>query len=108
MIPKNECEFKIQMIPFIASSSVQHVNIYVFLTASVFPFPSMITCPPVNLSVLYISAKLAAGLSVSKFVPRSSLSVSFKVDPTICFTCPEWRSMHGRNFIVRVRYEEIA
>jgi hypothetical protein len=48
---------------------------------------------------------LPAGLSVSKLVAKSSFSagVSFNVDPTICFTCPEWRSMQGLNFIVARR-----
>ena len=48
---------------------------------------------------------LPAGLSVSKLVAKSSFSagVSFNVDPTICFTCPEWRSMQGLNFMVAKR-----
>lgn len=33
----------------------------------------------------------------TKFVLRVLGSVSDKVPPTICFTWPLWRSMHGRN-----------
>lgn len=68
----------------------------------------MITCPPVNPSRLYISAYSFAGLSVAKFSAgaESDFAVkafclsSMRVEPTICLTWPEWRSMHGRNFMM--------
>ena len=62
------------------------------------------TCPPTNSSFLYRSANVFAGSLVAKF---SELVPSFvveavSVEPTICFTRPEWRSIHGLNFILGV------
>jgi len=70
------------------------------------------TCPPVNLSVWYMLEKSLAGLSVEKFSWETALEVevrafclsSVRVEPMICLTCPAWRSMHGRNFMVFVYY----
>ena len=68
------------------------------------------TCPPVNLSLEYILAYSLAGLSVEKFSVETEEDVEVRAfclssvsdEPTICFTCPACRSMHGRNFIVVV------
>ncbi len=54
------------------------------------------TCPPVNLSLLYIAAYSEAGLSVEKLVCDTALEdddsafclSSERVEPTICLTLP--------------------
>ena len=35
-------------------------------------------------------------------------SASSKVPPTICFTLPSWRSMHGRNFVIAPTLAPVA
>lgn len=44
-------------------------------------------------------AKSAAGFDATKFSTGASEEFSDRVEPTICFTTPLWRSMQGRNFI---------
>ena len=44
-------------------------------------------------------AKSAAGFEATKFSTGASEEFSDRVEPTICFTTPLWRSMQGRNFM---------
>jgi len=81
--------------------------------ASSFPGPNLITCPPSRLWVLYRVAKSPAvrlkendqldwGKNkcthlATKFVFKPLGFWSESVPPTICFTWPLCKSMHGRN-----------
>jgi len=65
--------------------------------ASSFPFPSLMMWPPHRLSRRYFLENQAGGFSDIKLV-RSELGwLSFIELPTICFTLPLCRSMHGLN-----------
>ena len=65
--------------------------------ASSFPLPSFITWPPFRLSIRYFSANQEGGFSEMKLVRSEFVWLSLIELPTICFTLPLCRSMHGLN-----------
>ena len=65
--------------------------------ASSLPLPSLITWPPRRLSRRYSSANQAGGFSETKWVRSAFGWLSSMEPPTICFTLPSCRSMHGLN-----------
>lgn len=64
------------------------------------PGPSLITWPPCRPSLRYKSAYHAAPRSETKLVRREAPSC-VREPPTICFTRPSCKSMHGLNLVTR-------
>ena len=68
--------------------------------ARLLPGPSLITWPPCRPSLRYKSAYHAAPRSETKLVRREAPSC-VREPPTICFTRPSCKSMHGLNLVTR-------
>ena len=69
------------------------------LAAASLPGPSMMTCAPRRPFFLYSPAKYPGGCLDTWFV-CSVDSLSLRLPPTICFTCPACMSIQGRNRVI--------